>query len=100
MVQRLRFAKLSPGLRRAARRLGRDRGYIILEEKGTPVAGVMDIDEMEDYLELRDPELHKQIDEGYQEHRAGKTRPLDEVIKELKLGTTRTRSKAAAKKRK
>ena len=38
-----------------------NREYFILEKGGIPVAGIMNADEMEDYLDLRDPGLKKQI---------------------------------------
>ena len=43
----------------------------------------MDIDDMEDWLELQDPEMQEQIAEGYKEYRQGKTRPLDDFLTEL-----------------
>ena len=55
----------------------------ILEKNGIPIAGIMDIDDMEDWLELQDTEMQKQIAEGYKEYRQGRTRPLDEFLAEL-----------------
>ena len=51
-------------------------------KKILPIAGIMDIDDMEDWLELQDPEMQKQIAEGYKEYRQGRTRPLDEFLRE------------------
>ena len=51
-------------------------------KNGFPIAGIMDIDDMEDWLELQDPEMQKQIAEGYKEYRQGRTRPLDEFLSE------------------
>ena len=49
-------------------------------KKIPPIAGIMDIDDMEDWLELQDPEMQKQIAEGYKEYRQGRTRPLDDFL--------------------
>jgi hypothetical protein len=38
--------------------------YIILEKDGIPIAGLMDIDEFEDYLELQDPKVSAHIHTG------------------------------------
>ena len=40
---------------------------------------------MEDWLELQDPEMQKQIAEGYEEYRQGRTRPLDDFLNEEKV---------------
>ena len=52
-------------------------------KKTTPIVSIMDIDDMEDWLEFQDPEMQKQIAEGYQEYRQGRTRPLDDFLTEL-----------------
>ena len=57
---------------------------MILEKDGIPIAGLMDIDEFEDYLELHDPKVRADIQKSYQEYRAGKGRPIGEFLKELR----------------
>lgn len=49
------------------------------------MAGIMDIDEFEDYLELNDPQARRDIDESTQEFRAGKSRPARELLAELRV---------------
>ena len=66
MVHRIPLTKERTDLLQAARRVHRKQEYIILEENGIPIAGMMDIDEMEDFLDLHNPKLKKQIKEGYQ----------------------------------
>ena len=51
-------------------------------KKTTSIAGIMDIDDIEDWLEVQDPKMQKQIAEGYKEYRQGETRPLDEFLSE------------------
>ncbi|MFA6107387.1 MAG: hypothetical protein WDA75_01330, partial [Candidatus Latescibacterota bacterium] len=56
----------------------------ILEKDGIPVAGIVNLSDLEDWLELQDPDMHKQIAEGYEEYRQGKTKPLDDFLAELR----------------
>jgi hypothetical protein len=60
-------------LRRTANRLRGREEYAIVEEDGVPIAGVVAMDEFEDYMELQDAELQKQIAEGYAEYQRGET---------------------------
>jgi len=56
---------------------------VILEKDGLPVAALLDIDELEDLLDLHDPQLRAQIRQSMRDHRAGRSRPIDEVLAEL-----------------
>lgn len=58
--------------------------YFILEKDGYPVAGIMGIDEFEDYLDANDPEVKKEIKQSYKDYKAGRVRPARELLKELK----------------
>ena len=51
----------------------RSGDYIILQKNGRPVAGIVDADDMEDFVELKNPLIKKQINRGYREFKAGKT---------------------------
>jgi PHD/YefM family antitoxin component YafN of YafNO toxin-antitoxin module len=82
-VQRIPITKASASLRQLAHRAHEEKAYFILEDRGRPVAGIMDADELEDYLELRDPEMQEQIRQGYQEYLDGKTRPIEEFLAEV-----------------
>jgi hypothetical protein len=73
-----------------------NKEYIILEKDGIPIVGVMDIHEFEDYLELRDPKVREDIRKSYQEYKAGKGRPIEEFLAELRTGR-RARTKAAVR---
>ena len=55
----------------------------ILEKDGYPVAGLIDFEELEDYLELNDPEIHADIRKSRVEFVAGKGRPLIGLIAKL-----------------
>jgi PHD/YefM family antitoxin component YafN of YafNO toxin-antitoxin module len=61
-----------------------NKEYVILEKDGMPIAGIMDIDEFEDYIELQDPKVRAHICKSQQEYRAGKSRPAEEFLAELR----------------
>ena len=80
MVQHLPITQARINL--GAVRLNKE--YVILEKDGIPVAGVMPIDEFEDYLELQDPVVRAHIRKSNAEYRAGKSRPAEEFLAELR----------------
>lgn len=47
------------------------------------VAGIMDADELEDYLDLRDPKVKKQIAASRADAEAGRMQPASELVSEL-----------------
>ena len=97
MVHRLPITKARINLGSVVRRIHMNKDYVILEKDGIPIVGMMDIDELEDYLELQDPALKKQIAEGYEEYRQGKLRNVREFLKELRSEqTTPKRKKKSA----
>ena len=40
----------------------RSGDFVIVQQNGKPVAGIVDVDDMEDFLELQNPLIKKQID--------------------------------------
>ncbi|HEY6333588.1 MAG TPA: hypothetical protein VI756_29985 [Blastocatellia bacterium] len=67
-----------------AKRVHLNKEYVILEKDGIPIVGIMDADELEDYLELRDPKVQRQIEKNHQDYLAGKSRPATELLAELR----------------
>lgn len=61
-----------------------DKEYVVLEKDGIPIAALMDVDEFEDYLELQDPKVRRDIEISRKEYLAGKSRPAEELLAELK----------------
>ena len=96
MVHRLPITKARINLGQVVRRVVRNKEYFILEKDGIPVAGIMGADELEDYLELRDPNVQAQIRKSNAEYLAGQSRPAELLLAEIKGGT---RSKAKRKRR-
>ena len=84
LVHRLPLTEARNNLGKVVRRANVNREIFILEKGGIPVAALMNIDDLEDYLELQDPKMKKQIARGYQDYLAGKTRPAKELLTELK----------------
>ena len=79
------------GLSEARARLGAviervhvDKQYVVLERAGKPVVALVDIDEFEDLLELRDPEVQRVIEESREDELAGRVRPARELLAELR----------------
>jgi len=65
------------------------REYIIVERDGIPVLGILDADELEDYLDLRDEALKAHIRQGYRQYKAGKARPVEKVLAEVREAAKR-----------
>ena len=60
-----------------------NKEYVVLEKDGIPVAAMMDIDEFEDYLEVRDPKVREHIRKSHEDYLAGRVRPAEELLTEL-----------------
>jgi len=93
VVHRVPLTKARINLGQIVRRAHLNKECFILEKDGIPVAGIMDVADMEDWLELQDPKVHKQIEEGYQEYRQGKARPARDFLTELQQESTARKKK-------
>ena len=92
MIQRLPIAQARINLGAIVKRAHLKKEYFILEKDGVPIAGLMGIDEFEDYLELRDPKVREDIRMSYQEHLAGKGRPAEQLLAELRAGRKKAKN--------
>ncbi len=90
MVNRLPITKARIHLGPLAKRAHLNNEYFILEKDGIPVIGIMDADEMEDYLELRDSKVKAQIRQSNKDIDAGRTRPAEALLRELKAGANKS----------
>ena len=88
-ISRLPITKARINLGQIARRAHNGNEYFILEKDGIPVIGIMAADELEDYLELRDPKVKAAIAASRNDRAAGKTRPATELLAELKRSAAR-----------
>ena len=94
MVKTIPITKARINLGALVKRVHLNKEYFILEKDGIPVAGLMDADELEDYLELRDPKVREHIRKSNEEHLAGKSRPIGDFLAELRPSKSK-KAKAA-----
>jgi hypothetical protein len=88
MVSTIPITKARINLGALAKRVHLNKEYIILEKDGIPIVGIMDADELEDYLELQDATVRRDIEISNQEYLAGKSRPAQKLLDELRKGKT------------
>ena len=91
LVHRIAMTEARINLGQLARRAHVNNEYFILEKDGIPVVGIMDAEELEDYLELRNPGVREQIAESNRDVKAGRTRPAAELLTELRSAAPRKR---------
>jgi hypothetical protein len=92
VINRLPITKARINLGQIARRAHNDNEYFILEKDGIPVIGIMAADELEDYLELRDPKAKTAISASRKDLASARTRPAKELLDELKATSVRKRA--------
>jgi len=96
MVNTIPMTKARANLGALAKRVHLNKEYFILEKDGIPIVGIMDADELEDYLELQDPKVKRDIAKSTEEFGAGKGRPARDFLAELQA-TKKKVSKRRAK---
>jgi PHD/YefM family antitoxin component YafN of YafNO toxin-antitoxin module len=96
LIQRLPLTQARNSLGAVVKRVHLNKEYVILEKDGIPLAGVMDIDEFEDYLELQDPKSRADIHRSTAEYRAGKSRPAEDFLKELRQEARKAKRRRSA----
>lgn len=84
MINRIPITKARINLGQIAKRAHNNNEYFILEKDGIPVIGIMAADELEDYLELRNPKVKNVIASSRKDYARGKTRPAQKLLAELK----------------
>jgi hypothetical protein len=94
MVHRLPITKARINLGQIARRAHGNNEYFILEKDGIPVIGIMSADELEDYLELKNPKVKASIVASRKDFGRGKSRPAATLLAELKKSAARARKSA------
>jgi hypothetical protein len=83
MVTRLPITKARVNFGSVVKRVHLNKEYVIIEKDGIPIAGLMDIDEFEDYLEQQDPGVQAAIEASDTEYQEGKSRAATELLSEL-----------------
>lgn len=93
MVHRLPLTEARNNLGKVVRRAHMNNETFILEKDGIPIAALMNIDDFEDYLEVHDPKISKQIKQSYKEYLEGKARPVEEFLAELNGESSKQKTK-------
>ena len=83
MVKTIPITKARVNLGEVIKRVHFNKEKFVLEKGGIPVAAILDIDEFEDWMEMKDPKIKKQIRRGYEEYKKGKTAPLDKFLAKI-----------------
>jgi PHD/YefM family antitoxin component YafN of YafNO toxin-antitoxin module len=96
VVHRLPITQARVNLGQVVKRAHVHKEYFILEKDGIPVAGILDAEELEDYLESRNPTVRKQIEKSNADVAAGKTRSANDLLADLKR-TKPARARRSAK---
>jgi PHD/YefM family antitoxin component YafN of YafNO toxin-antitoxin module len=81
---RLPLTEARINLGAVVKRVHLNKEYVILEKDGIPVAGLMNIDEFEAYLESRDPRVRRAIAESNRDIAAERTRPANDLLGEIR----------------
>jgi hypothetical protein len=89
VVYRIPITRARINLGQVVRRAHINKEYFILEKDGIPVAAIMNVEELEDYLELKDPALKKHIQKSNQEYQRGKARGAGKFLKELRSNSAK-----------
>lgn len=89
MIKRLPITKARINLGQIARRAHVNNEYFILEKDGIPVIGIMAADELEDYLELKNPKVKATIAASRKDYASGKSRPAATLLADIKKGTAK-----------
>ena len=88
-INRLPITKARINLGQIARRAHNGNEYFILEKDGIPVIGIMAADELEDYLELRNPKVKASIAASRKDIANGNTLPASKLLSELRRSAVR-----------
>jgi len=83
MVKTIPITKARINLEEVLKRVHLNKENFVLEKGGIPVAAILDIDEFEDWLEMKDPKIREQIRRGDQEYKEGETVPLDKFLSKI-----------------
>lgn len=93
-VHRLPITIARINLGQVVKRAHLNKECFVLEKDGIPIAGIVDLDSLEDILELDQPKVRRQIAASSLEHRKGRVRPASEFLAELRPSRTVTTKRA------
>lgn len=88
-VLRMPMTKARTQLGSLVRAVNVEGDVVVLEKDGIPVAGLVDLDVLEDYLEAKDPAMRRRMRTSMSAYRSGRARPVREFLDELKTENPR-----------
>ena len=88
-VRRLSMADARASLSKIAKHAHVNGEYFFVGGNGAPMIGIMNAEEMEDYLELHDPAVQAKIEKSNEDIRAGRTRPAAQLLEEARKELSR-----------
>jgi hypothetical protein len=94
VVSRLPLTKARVNLGQVVRRVHINHEVFILEKDGIPVVGLMHVDDVEDYLEMQNGSVKKQIHKSAAEYRRGAARSARLFLAELKTSNGKRKKRA------
>jgi hypothetical protein len=97
-VNHLPISQARVNLGQVAKRVHVGGEYFILEKDGIPIIGIMDAEELEDYLELRNPKVKRQIEGSNTDIRAGRIQPAAALLDTSRRGGRRPAAKGVRRK--
>lgn len=80
LVNHIAITKARINLGALVKRVHLQGEYFILEKDGIPIAGIMAADELEDYLDMQDPDFRRGIVESNADIKAGRTFPAEALL--------------------
>jgi prevent-host-death family protein len=82
-LDRIPLTEARASLGRLVREVHATRRHVVLERDGVPMAALISVDELEDWLEARDAEAAAVIAESRVDRAAGRIRPAAKLLREL-----------------
>lgn len=83
LIRSLPITKARVNLGSIVRQAYLQKKSYLLEKGGIPIAGILGIEDFEDWLEVSDPSLKRDIQKGYREYKKGKAKPIGKLLASL-----------------
>jgi hypothetical protein len=93
IINRLPLTEARVNLGQVVRHAHVNREFFILEKDGIPVVGLMHVDDLAHYLEMRNRSVKEHIQTSTAEYRRGAARRAHESLAELKTLSSKRKKK-------
>ena len=82
-ILRMPMTKARINLGSLVKRVHVEGDVVVLEKDGIPIAGLVDIDVLEDFLDIMNPKLRKHITASMKDYGKSRVRPARELLEDL-----------------